>query len=109
MGRADFEDAVLAEVKARLGHDPFLVRDVEMENTSLVRDADTTDLVVLFVIRSGGGSARYGWQARIWPAYDLPPEAMSQNLVSSLVERVEAGDAVLDGPDRNGVRWLTSP
>ncbi|MEU8391476.1 hypothetical protein [Micromonospora sp. NPDC048843] len=106
MSREDFEEAVLDGVRLRLDEAPFIVREVTVTDTTLARDGDATDLVVLLAIRSDTGVDQFGWRSRIWPGNGLPAEAASQNLVSSLVERVEAGKAVLDGPERDGVRWL---
>jgi hypothetical protein len=106
--RADFEETVLADVRARLNRNPFAVRHVVVDAATLARDAATTDLVVLLTVMSGAVPGRYGWRAPVWPATGLPAEAVGQNLVSALVERIEAGEASFGGPVRDGVRWLST-
>ena len=107
MIRDEFETAMLAEVRRRLGRRPFLTRLVSVDSVELARTEATTDVVVRFAL-SGEAAGRYGWRATVWPAPDLPAVAVAQHVVSSLVERLESRGADLDGVPEGGVQWLTT-
>ncbi|MFY1672301.1 hypothetical protein ACN27G_20430 [Plantactinospora sp. WMMB334] len=106
MTRDEFKDVVLADTRDRLAAGAFITHPVTIGSVSLERSGSATDLVVEFTSAESGQPLRYGWRAAVWPAPDLPPAAVAQHLVSSLVERVEAADAELAGSERDGVLWL---